>query len=482
MSEKSIKTNSILNVIKTISSILFPLITFPYISRVLQPENVGKVNFGTSYVNYFSLIASLGITTYAVRECSAVRNNKNKLGKIASEIFSINICTTIVAYTLLFCSLILFRNLDRYRTLIIIQSTVILFATFGADWLNTAMEDFKYITIRSIAFQVVSLILMFAFVRKSDDYIKYAIISVVSSSGANLANIFYRRKYCDVHFTQKMRWKVHFKPILLLFVMIMAQNIFNSVDITMLGLMRGDFEVGIYSTAHKIKNIIVQIVASLCWVVMPRMSLYFAEDNWIKINGMLKKVLSVMVTIGFPCIAGSIALSKEIVLIVGGTGYSSAALPLVILMASYVIDIFGGSFLGNMVCLPSKKENIYMEACCVAAIINVILNYLLIPIGGASAAALTSGLSAVVILVWLFVKRDRRVSLKYLPEICKAPLVGSILIIVVCFIVKKVISGLLAIVLVCVPLCVGIYAIVMVCMRNPMALMVLDGIKRKINR
>ena len=123
-----------------------------------------------------------------------------------------------------------------------------------------------------------------------------------------------------------------------------------------------------------------------------------------------------------------------------------------------------------------------MEACCVAAIINVILNYLLIPIGGASAAALTSGLSAVVILVWLFVKRDRRVSLIYLPEICKAPLVGSVLIIVVCFIVKKVISGLLAIVLVCVPLCVGIYATVMVCMRNPMALMVLDGIKRKINR
>ena len=123
-----------------------------------------------------------------------------------------------------------------------------------------------------------------------------------------------------------------------------------------------------------------------------------------------------------------------------------------------------------------------MEACCVAAIINVILNYLLIPIGGAGAAALTSGLSAIVILVWLLIKRDRRVSLKYLPEICKAPLVGSVLIIVVCFIVKKIISGLIAIVLVCVPLCVGIYTIIMVFMRNPMALMVLDGVKRKIDK
>lgn len=482
MSEKSIKINSVLNVIKTISSILFPLITFPYISRVLQPENVGKVNFGTSYVNYFSLIASLGITTYAVRECSAVRDDKKKLGETASEIFSINICTTIVAYVILFISIILFRNLDRYRTLIIIQSTAILFTTFGADWLNTALEDFRYITIRSIVFQAISLVLMFAFVRTSEDYVKYALILVVSSSGANLANVFYRRKYCEVHFTAKMRWKVHLKPILLLFVMIMAQNIFNSVDITMLGLMRGDFEVGIYSTAYKIKNIIVQIVASLCWVVMPRMSLYFAENNWTRINEMLKKILSVMVTIGFPCIAGSIALSKEIVLIVGGEEYSSAALPLVILMASYVIDIFGGSFLGNMVCLPSKRENVYMEACCVAAIINVILNYLLIPYGGASAAAFTSGLSAVVILIWLLIKKDNRVKLFYLSEVCKAPLLGSALIIVVCSIIKEMVSGLAITVVVCVAACIVVYIIILVRMQNTMALLILDSIKRKIKK
>ena len=129
MSEKSIKVNAILNVIKTISSIIFPLITFPYISRVLQPENVGKVNFGSSFVSYFSLIASLGITTYAIRECSAVRGDKKKLGEKASQIFSINVCTTTVAYVLLGLSLIFFRKLDSYRALIIIQSTAILFTT-----------------------------------------------------------------------------------------------------------------------------------------------------------------------------------------------------------------------------------------------------------------------------------------------------------------------------------------------------------------
>ena len=482
MSEKSIKVNSILNVIKTISSIIFPLITFPYISRVLQPENVGKVNFGSSFVSYFSLIASLGITTYAIRECSAARGDKKKLGEKASQIFSINVCTTIVAYVLLGLSLIFFRKLDSYRTLIIIQSTAILFTTWGADWLNSAMEDFKFITIRSIGFQFISLILMFILVHQPDDYYKYAAITVLSSCGANITNILYRRKYCTVRFTKDMHWREHFTPILLLFVMILAQTIFSNADTTMLGLMKGDFEVGIYSTAYKIKNIIVQVVASLCWVVMPRMSYYFVDGDWDKINTMLKKVLSVMVTIGFPCVAGCVVLSSEIIQIVAGQQYSAASLPLVILMLSFIVDIFGGSFLGNMVCLPAKQEKVFMEACYFAAVVNVVLNYILIPYGGASAAAFTSGISAIVIFVWLFVKKDKRVKLNYIWEVCKGPLIGSLLIVLFCLGMKQFISSLLILPLVCVLGSVFIYSLTQLAMKNELIIEVLNTIVRRIKR
>ncbi|MDD6655893.1 MAG: oligosaccharide flippase family protein [Lachnospiraceae bacterium] len=152
--KKSIKINSILNILKTLSSILFPLITFPYISRVLQPEYVGKVNFGASYINYFSLIASLGITTYAIRECSAVRKDKLKLERVASEIFSINVCTTGIAYILLFASLILFRRLDSYRTLIIIQSTVILFTTWGQSGLTQRWKILSTLLLEPLYFNL----------------------------------------------------------------------------------------------------------------------------------------------------------------------------------------------------------------------------------------------------------------------------------------------------------------------------------------
>lgn len=466
MLEKSIKVNSILNVLKTISSVIFPLITFPYISRILQPENVGKVNFGSSFVSYFSLIASLGITTYAIRECSAVRGDKKKLGEKASQIFSINVCTTIVAYTLLGLSLIFFRNLDSYRTLIIIQSTAILFTTGGADWLNSAMEDFKFITIRSIGFQFISLILMFIMVHRPEDYYKYAAITVLSSCGANITNILYRRKYCTVCFTKDMHWKEHFKPLLLLFVMILAQTVFNNTDTTMLGLMKGDFEVGIYSTAYKMKNIIVQVVASLCWVIMPRMSYYFSEGDWDKIKTMLKKVLSVMVTMGFPCVAGSVVLSSEIIQIVAGQQYAAASIPLIILMLSFLIDIFGGSFLGNMVFLPVKQEKIFMEACCFAAVVNVILNFILIPFGGAGAAAFTSGVSAFIIFLVLVIKKDKRIKLDYVIEVSKAPFIGSVLIIFLCWIVKKFVFGLWKRTVVCILASAIVYCITLLSMKN----------------
>ena len=475
---KSLKINTLLNAIKTFTSILFPMITFPYISRVLLPENVGKINFASSFVSYFSLIASLGISTYAIRECAAIRDDKRALSKSASEIYSINVCTTLVAYILLACSLIFMRRLDSYREIIILQALGIALTTLGADWINSAMEDFQYITIRYLFFQFVSLILMFIFVKESSDYVKYVVISLVATSGANLANVVYRKKYCKIKFTLQMRWKKHFSPILLLFVMLFAQTIFNSADMTMLGFFKDDYAVGIYSTAFKIKNIICQIVSSLTWVVMPRMSFYFAEGDPDKIRNMLKKILSTMVTIGFPCIAGCCILAKEIVQVIGGEEYSSAAFPLIILMISYLFDIFGGGFLGNMICLPSKKEKIFMEACCVAAVINVVLNYFLIPIGGVDAAAFTTVISDLTMLIWLLIKKDKEIKLDYIWEVVKTPLIGVFAIIIYCFIIRDCIQGIYSMILFSVVGSVILYIGLLVLLKNTIVCDVMTSIKK----
>lgn len=482
MKEKNLKINAVLNLIKTISSIIFPLITFPYVSRVLMPGNIGKINFASSFVSYFTLIASLGITTYAIRECSARRENKEDLSKTASQIFSINVYTTIVAYILMAFTLLFFKEFDEYSTLIIIQSTAILFTTLGCDWLNTAMEDFSFITIRTIAFQIISLILMFSFVHNPNDYIKYAAITVLSSSGANIVNVVYRKKYCDVKFVRQIAFKKHFKPIMLLFVMILAQTIFNSSDITMLGLMKGDYEVGLYSSAVKMSNLVSQVVASLVWVVMPRMSLYFAEENYKKINEMLKKTFNLLITIGLPCAVGCICLSKETVLIIAGNQYIDAAPILVILIIGFVFSLAGGSFLGNMVLLPSKREGDYMLICSIATVVNLIMNYFMIPVYGVNAAAGTTAFSSFLIMVLLIIFKDKRIKIDYIGKCMYAPTIGCILIVVLCLAIKFIVGGVVLQTALCFFGSVVAYLIVQVVLKNEMVSEMTSLLAKKLRR
>ena len=438
MTQKSIKKNTVYSIIKTGSSILFPLITFPYISRVLLTENVGKINFGLSIVSYFSLVASLGITTYAIRECSAIRDDKEKLSNTASQIFSINIITTIIAYLALAITLCLYRKLDNYRTLIILQSLTIIATTLGADWLNSAMEDFKYITLRTVAFQFISLLLMFVFVHRPEDYIIYALICLVSNAGANILNMWYRGKYCKVSFTKNIEWKHHLMPIIYLFVMLLAQTIFASADSTMLGLMHGDYDVGIYATAHKVSGMINQMIGSLLWVIMPRMAYYFDAGDYARINKLLRKVLGFNLLAGLPLAVGTFMLSDEIIMIVAGSGYEEASSVLKMLMISFAITLFGGNFLGNAILLPSKKEKTFMIVCCIAAVVNVIANYIFIPVYRALAAAWTTAFCALLIFICLLFAVDKRIKIDQLFKVIITPVVGCIGIIGVCLFCKQI--------------------------------------------
>ena len=313
VNKKGLGKNTFYNTLKSVFSIIYPLITFPYISRVLMAENVGKVNFGNSIISYFTLVASLGVSTYAIRECAIVRDDRNRLSKTASEIYSINIISTIIAYVGLVITLIFAHSLDNYRTLIIIQSTTILFTTLGADWINTAMEDFRYITIRTVAMQLVALVLMFIFVRQPEHYIIYAIISVVASSGANILNIFYRRKYCSIRFTRHMNAKEHLPSIIVLFSSMVAQTIYTNADITMLGLMKGDYEVGLYSTDVKIYNLVNSVCASITWVVVPQLAEGFAKKDYDKVNSLLSYAANFLIVLGLPCLVGINVITKSLI-------------------------------------------------------------------------------------------------------------------------------------------------------------------------
>lgn len=422
----SIKRNTIYNAINTIAGILFPLIVFPYTSRVLQPENIGKVSFATSYVAYFALIATLGIRTYAIRECSAVRYNKPLLESTASQIFTINVYTTVLASILLGATLALFRVLDDYRVLIIISSIPMFLTALGADWLNFAMEDFRYITLRTVGFQILSLIALFVFVRSKADYVAYAIIAVVSSAGANILNVGYRRKFCKIRVVKQTDFKRHMPPVLLLFSMLISQQILTTTDVTMLGLMRTNQEVGIYSTALKISTIVSQLVFSILWVLLPRLSKQFSEGLESERNVLLRKALGFLWGFGLPCAIGVMLVGKDVILIIAGHEYLEAAPILILLMVGFIFDLLGGGFIGNLIMLPSKKEHYFLIACVIAAVANAVLNYIFIPLYGMAAAAVATAISRIIVMVVLLLTFDRSIKIQNLPSVLLPPVLGSV--------------------------------------------------------
>lgn len=432
----SVNKNAIFNTVKSAFGIIYPLIAFPYISRVLMTDNVGKVNFSSSIISYFSLIASLGVTTYAVRECLRVRDDREQLGRTAGEILSINLASTAIAYLALIVVLIFAKPLENYRLLICIQSASILFTTLGADWLNTAMEDFEFIALRTVSMQILSLLLMFLFVRKQEDYIIFAIISVVASSGANVVNIFYRRKYCETRPTWKMGIKRHLPPIMLLFSLILSQTIYTNSDMTILGLVKGDYQVGLYSTSVKIYNLVNTMVASVAWVVMPQLSAGFARNDYKEINKLLKYSMDFILVLGIPCVCGIWIIAPQLIHVIAGEAYAGAALSLRILGAALMCSFISG-WIGNMTMLPAGKEKICLWSSIVSAAINVALNFVLIPRWGLNAAAFTTVLSE---LIGIFIKlpyMDKEIKVDRLGEMLKAPIMGGVGIFILGFFFQR---------------------------------------------
>ena len=280
---KSVKVNAVLNSIKTLMTILFPLVTMSYLSRVLGKEGYGKFNYSVSIVSYFILIAGLGISTYGIREGAKVRDNREQEEQLDSEIFSLNLLSTIIAYAILSVLLLASRKLVPYREYILIVSINIIFITLGTDWINSIYEDFLYLTLRYIFVQIASISLMLIFVRSSGDLLRYVWIYLFSQIGANVANIFYVKKYVRLHIVVSKKIFTHLMPTLILFGSSIAVTIYVNSDITVLGIIKGDAAVGVYSVASRIYAGAKQIAIAGTVVTIPRLARVKMDTDKIKL-------------------------------------------------------------------------------------------------------------------------------------------------------------------------------------------------------
>ena len=393
--------NALLNTIKQCCIIVFPMITFPYISRVLGANNYGKINFSQSIVSYLSIVASLGIGQYAIREGAKARDNTKELYHTVNELFTINFFSSTIS-TLFFLLLVFFLPaLLDYRVLLLVQGCIVIFNMLGAEWINSVFEDYYILTLRYIVFHIIAIVCMFVFVRKREDYIVYAGITSLASIIPNCLNIFYIRKRYNIHIrlVHPKKTKKHILSIFLLFASSIASIIYISSDTTILGIIKGDYNVGLYSVSAKIYSLVKQLINALLFVAIPKFSNSIATGKKQIVEKQINILLAFLVSIIIPLVVGMITLSENIVMLVSGEEYLLASKSLQILSIAILFATLACFFI-NLILLPLGKEKIILKGTVISAFVNIILNIILIPSYGEVAAAFTTVLSEIIMFIW----------------------------------------------------------------------------------
>lgn len=404
--KKSLKLNFLMNAILTMSSFIFPLISFPYVSRILLPEGTGKVSFATSLIAYFTMFAQLGIPTYGVRACARVRDDRIALTRTAQELLIINLVMTALSYAALALSLLFIPRLRWERPLYLLVSLSMLFNTIGMEWLYKALEQYTYITVRSIVFKLVALLAMFALIHSREDYVIYGGITIFASSASGILNFIHARKFISLRPVGSYHFKPHLKAVAVFFAMACASTVYTNLDTVMLGFMTSDETVGYYNAAVRIKSILVSIVTSLGAVLLPRASYYVEHGEMDRFRQITRKALNFVFMTAVPMMVYFILFARQGIFLLSGENYAGSVIPMQWIMPT-LLFIGLSNVLGIQILVPLGRERVVLCSIVAGAAVDVVLNAVLIPQYGAAGAAAATSVAELVVLTVQFVVLGR---------------------------------------------------------------------------
>ena len=395
-----------MNAILKMSAFIFPLITFPYVSRILGASGNGKVAFAESIVSYFAIFSQLGIPTYGIKKCAECRENKEELNQTVQELLLLNIVTMFVTYIALFILVMSVPRLAESRVLIFISSASILLNACGMDWLFQALEQYTYITFRNLGFKIVSIILMFALIHSPKDYVVLCAINVVGNYGSNILNFLYARRFLSFKKRKKYQIRRHIKPILIFFLLSVSITIYTSLDSVMLGFLSSTAEIGFFAAATKMKTILTSAVSSVGTVMLPRMSAYVSQGKVEDFRIMISKSLNLIFLLTVPLCLYFFIMSDATIDFLAGAGYVAAVIPMRIL--SFTVFFIGvTNVLGLQVLVPTGREKWTAVSTLIGAFVDFIVNLFLIPkLGAIGAAWATFAAEFSVLIFQIFILRD----------------------------------------------------------------------------
>lgn len=377
---QSVKVNYILNLINTGTQMLFPLITFPYVCRVIEADGIGQINFFQSIISYISLFTCLGIPMYAIREIARDRSDVVQMNRTAMEILLLHSMLTLVGYAIVAILCLTVPQIQVNIPLFLILSLTIFFTAIGCEWFYQGIEDFKYITIRGLIIKTVSVVLLFIFVKSKTDLLYYGCYTVFGVLGGNIFNFFRLRKYIhreNIIFSE-LHIKRHIKPVLKVFSFSVVTSIYLQLNTVLLGFLKNALAVGYFAAATKVMQMLLTMSACLGSVMMPRASHLIAENREDEFNRLIQKSYDFTLAIALPMTIGLIFCAPSLITALCGVKFEHSILPSQII-APIILMVAISNVFGIQVLFPKGKINIVTLCCGIGAVADLILNLCLIP-------------------------------------------------------------------------------------------------------
>jgi len=388
-----IKRNYFFNLLLTGFNILFPVISFPYAAKILGPVGIGKVQFILSFTQYFALIAALGIPIYGVRVISQSTHDSKLLYKNLSQLLSIHIICSVIIGVIYLVTIFSFSFFRNDKSLYLLSGLIIIMGFTSIDWYFSGIENFKLIAIRSVCVKVVSLIGLFLFVKVRADYNIYLVISLFSIVGNNIINIISVRKYIQLSFRGV---KKHIKPLMYTFGTTVATSMYTMLDTILIGFFADDRSVGLYSASIKLTKISIPFIISSATVLMPRISKLFLSNDVDSLNAILNKSFNFIVIIATPVCISLMVLAPQLIYVFSGEQFNDAVLTMRILSPLTLI-IGLGFFWGFQILIPAGKEREMLISVILGMVINLALNFILIPRYKQNGAAIANVISELAV-------------------------------------------------------------------------------------
>jgi O-antigen/teichoic acid export membrane protein len=405
-----IRKNMASNMLLTASAVIFPLITFPYVTRTLSSNSIGKYFFVDALTQYFIIFSAVGIPFYGIREIAKVKNDKQIRSKLVTELLSIQITLSLFLSAVYVAIHYFIPALKNEGSLVKIACLGIISTSFLMEWFYQGIENFTYITGRSLIIKTLSVASILLLVKNADDYLIYYLLTtlvVLFNAGLNFVN--YLKKYHS-SFDERLEIKKHIKPLLILFSINISVSIYAVLDTIILGLLTNTANVSFYNVPLKLAKIYWTVINGAGMVLIPRIASYFVDDDTAGIQIIMQKSISIVFLLAIPFCFFCMVFPTEILQVISGDKYLHAANALRVLSVVPLIiaicNVCGTQFL-----MPIGQEKSILYATLIGLCVSLLLNFCLIPYLKFMGAAIACAAAEATVCIYMVISAAKRIRL-----------------------------------------------------------------------